>query len=423
MGVNKINGGKNMARAATKLTDKGIAATKGMPKVKKYFDGEGLYLQVTPKGGKSWRLKYRIDGKEKSMAIGAYPVISLKDARIKRSELRKKVAAGIDPLIEERERMEQVRLLEAQKKNTWKIVLDEYFGWVEVSGKMNGRTLVELKKKFNVETKHLDKIPFIDVSENQLRELLKKQYDRGAIDTSRRFHTQLLKLYEWARESQHIPRGVQTHPEHISKEIFLPMPQGYSKKFPVIKDPDILKALLLDIDNLKCSYPAKQALRIMPHLASRPANIRTMEWGEINFEEKLWIIPASKMKKGVSHVTPLTDFVIKVLMEMQPYSGTKTLVFPSSQSHKEMSRPMLGNCLKRTEHHYTVVPHSFRSIFSTMVRELDEDNKFPNHIIEAALAHGLSDAVEGAYNRADYLGQRKVLMQWWTDYLLELKNA
>ncbi len=418
-----------MARSTNALTAKGVEAIKGDSKIRKYFDGGGLFLQVTPKGSKSWRLKYRINGKEKSMSLGSYPEISLANARDLRFDLRSKIAKGIDPLIERQEIKEKLIQEETKRADTLFWVSLHYFIWKRKSGEMAENTLNRLIRRFGVE--FLDKLgstPIGDVTEADLRALLLGMHTRGAEESSRRFHTQLLKFYEWLRELEYVSRGVPTAIEMISKKHLLPLDRTKKANYPIITDLEELGALLRDLDHAPCEYPTRQALKIMPHLAIRPGNLRLMEWKEIDFDQKVWIIPGSKMKRGVTHVIPLTDYVISIIKETgEHYSAGRDLVFPSFRTMKALSEATLNGGIKRIlndagERKYKVVTHSFRGIFSTLVRTYDKDHKFPNHVIESALAHGLGTEVEQAYNRADYLDQRRELMQWWTDYLLELKN-
>ncbi len=184
-----------------------------------------------------------------------------------------------------------------------------------------------------------------------------------------------------------------------------------------------------DIDNAPCDYGTRQLLRVLPHLVVRPKNIREMEWDEIKLEEKLWVIPAHKMKMGIAHVVPLTDHVIDILLETKKqWTLSNTLVFASYRTLKVVSDNTPNTCLKRISKgkwEGRVVTHSFRGIFSTIANQAvdkEEKPRWDSKVIEVVLAHGLSNAIEKSYNRADYLDQRKKMHKWWTDYLLELKD-
>ncbi len=442
-----------MARNTTALTDQEIKNAIGKEKTYKLMDGLGLYLQITPSGSKAWRFRYRMNNKERTMSFGSYPEVTLKDARGQRDATRSKIALGIDPLKEKQDLKDQQLLKDMQDKNTFEKVVLEYLEHKEEVRDIVPASLLRLKQRFDIDCmgakslkaeiqslkelgksygikqarlkeikKNLDisTVPFAEVTEEQIREILANMKKRGSVISARRFHANLAKLFEWAREMKYIKRGVATVPEMISRDLALPL-RDRATNYPIIDDKATLGVLLRDIDSCLCEYPTKQALKILPHLAVRPSNLRSMRWDEIDFDQKLWIIPKGKMKKKTTHVVPLTDYVIGVLNETRGYSGAYDLVFPSHRSKKELSNGTFNYALKKISNgKYKVVGHSFRGIFSTFA---NNNLEFDSRVIDVALAHSLSSAVEKAYNRADYLDQRRDLMQWWTDFLLEVKNA
>ena len=442
-----------MARKTTPLTDQAVKNAKGKDKTYKLMDGLGLYLQITPSGSKAWRFRYRSNNKERTMSFGSYPDVTLKDARALRDQHRSKIALGTDPLKEKAEAKEQQRLEEMLSINTFEKVVYEYLDHKEEARDIVPASLLRLKQRFDIDCmgakslkaeikslkelgksygikqtrlkeikKNLDisTVPISEVTEEQIREILGNMKDRGSIISARRFHANLVKLFEWGREMKYIPRGTMTAPEMISRDLALPLSVN-ATSYPIITDPATLGQLLRDIDGYLGEYPAKQALKILPHLAVRPSNLRQMRWDEIDFDQKIWIIPKGKMKKKTTHVVPLTDYVLKILEETRGYSGAYDLVFPSHRSKNELSNGTFNYALKKISNDkYKVVGHSFRGIFSTFA---NNNLKFQSRVIDVALAHGLSSAVEKAYNKADYLDQRRKLMRWWTDYLLELKNV
>lgn len=413
-----------MARITKPLTVKEIEAAKPDDKTYKLMDGGGLYLQITPSGSKAWRFRYRVNGRERTMSLGSYNDVDLAKARALRDMYRSKVAMGIDPLEEKAKEEEAQRLAEAKKLNTWRIVLDEYLEWKQLSGEMNQNTFKRLKQRFEAETAHLDNTPFTEVTDKDIRAILLKMANRGAIESARRFYTQLLYFYEYAREFGYLPKGVPTIPEMISKKHLLPVGKVKKQSYPIITDEAELGQLLRDIDDAPCEYPTRQMLKILPHLAVRPKNIREMEWSEIDWDDRVWIIPAEKMKAGVTHVVPLTDYVLEVLTETSDkYSSGRKYVFPSFRTGKVVSEVTPNTCLSRIDEGKwkgKVVTHSFRGIFSTIA---NQKSNFASEVIDKALAHSLSNAVEAAYNRADYLEQRRELHEWWTNYLLGVKNG
>ena len=412
-----------MARITKPLTALQINKAKGKEKVHKLMDGGGLYLQITPNGSKSWRLRYRVNGKEHTMALGAYPAISLDKARDLRNAYRVQIAMGIDPLKEKEEIKAEQQRLSNERSNTLYWVSLHYFIWKKKSGEMNPVTLDRLIRRFGADflEDYGDK-PLIDITVDDIKAVLLVMHTRGAKESSRRFYTQLLFFYDWALHSGYMDNNT-TPISMISKKHLLPMDKTKKQNYPIIDDPKLLGELLRDIDNAPCEYPVRQMLKVLPHLIVRPKNIREMTWNEIDLEKKLWIIPAHKMKMGITHIVPLTDYVIEVLKETRDqWSYDKELVFASYRTLKVVSDNTPNTCLKRIKKGKwkgKIVTHSFRGIFSTFA---NNDLQWNSKVIEAVLAHGLSNEVEKAYNRADYLEERKKIHKWWTDYLLELKN-
>jgi len=413
---------KTRISGADRLDATTVKNARGKEKTYKLMDGKGLYLQITPSGSKAWRYRYRINGKERTMSLGSYSEKNkLADARILRNEYKSQIDKGIDPLNEKAKVIEEQRLLITQKTNTLYWVALQYFIWKRKSGELNPTTLKRLIRRFGEEfTAKYGNTPIIEITKEDLKEVLLSIHTRGAKESSRRFYTQLLFFYDWALHEEYIETPII---QSISKKHLLPIDRKAKANYPIITDKLELGELLRDIDDAPCEYPTRQMLKIFPHVVVRPKNLREMEWNEISWDEKIWIIPKEKMKTGVTHVIPLTNYVLEILKETQEkWSSGRDLVFPSYRTGKVLSEATPNTCLSRIDKGKwkgKVVTHSFRGIFSTIA---NQDLQWSSKVIEASLAHSLSSDVEKAYNRADYLEERRKLHKWWTDYLLKLKS-
>ena len=412
------------------LTD--VKVRKAAPKEKDYklTDGEGLYLLVAKSGGKRWRYQYRFEGKQEVVALGTYPAITLSHARRLRDEMREKVATGISPAVEKRRKKEeakQKRIVEMQSREFTFEKLSEALmeEWLK-----NG-TIGDATYKRNRLYLVNDAFPVIgdklvgEITPNDVKIVVGRIDSRGRRESARKLFYTLSKIFRVlvTRSNSSDPAKdyrIEANP-CASIEISDLLGDSSKKNYPTITDEEGVRGLLLAIDDYTGDIATRQALRLMPYTALRPANIRFAEWNEIDLEAKLWKIPAAKMKTRNDFTLPLTDSMIRFLEEIRPLSGHGRYVFPS---YRDKDRPLSDNTLlgaiRRlgyTKEQFT--PHGFRAMFSTVVRE---KTTFKDELIEAALAHSIGSGVSQRYNRAEYIEQRRELMQWWSDWLDGLKE-
>jgi len=408
------------------LNDRAIRTAKPKEKDYKLTDGEGLFLIVAKNGGKRWRFKYRIDGKEKIYSIGTYPAISLQKAREIKHKLRAQVAEGISPADKKQEAKKAQAVEEWKNAFTFErlasALLDE---WLQ-NGTIKEATYKRTRLYFvNDAYPLIGEKPVSEITPQDIKSVVSRVSTRGKNESARKLFYALSKVFR-IFVTRNNPNdaafnyGIKANP-CASIEINDLIGSTKEKHYPTITDEPGIRALLLAIDDYKGDFAVRQALRLMPYTALRPGNIRFAEWGEIDFDSKLWKIPASKMKGKQEFIIPLTDSMIRILRETQALTGEGRYLFPS---YRDASRPMSENTLSGavrrlgyTKEEFT--PHGFRSMFSTVIRE---KTNFKHEIIEAALAHKVGSKVSQAYNRADYLQQRRELMQWWSDYLDEVKG-
>lgn len=409
-----------MARLTTPLTATEIKSAK--PKEKKYklSDGRGLSLLIQPNGSKLWRLKYRFNGKEKEYAIGAYPTISLSNAREKREELKSLIANGIDPNEKKKQNKEVAKKVTAKKENTFYNVSQKWLKSYESQVSENyhtrlGRALINYVYP-TIKHKPIDEVTRLDIIA-----ILEELRNKDLQETAKRTAMLLNKIYKY---------GV-THeftPHNIIADIEMPIVLGKREKkhYPTFTKEKDIRGLLNSIDGYAGDYSTKMALKVLPYVFVRSFNIRHMEWNEIDFKTKEWIIPANKMKTKIEFILPLPNQVINILEALKPNRLSDVYVFPSP-IHKD--RPLSDNtlisALRRmgfTKDEF--VPHSFRSMFSTIAYEkVNEENGhgYTGEVIEALLAHKEPNKVKEAYNRSSYKEAMKELIGWYANYLDSVK--
>jgi integrase len=392
------------------LTDTAIRNAKPTAKPVKMFDENGLFLIVTPSGGKWWRFKYRFGGKEKLLSFGTYPEVSLKESRVKRDEARKQVAAGIDPG-EHRKAHKAAKLDRAS--NSFEIVAREWF----------------TKYSVNWVASHADKIirrlekdvfpwlggrPIAEITAPELLTALRRIENRGALETAHRALQNCGQVFRYAVATGRAERDP-------SGDLRGALPPTKQKHHASIIDPKAIGELLRAIDGYQGSLVTKCALKLSPLLFVRPGELRKAEWVEINFDNSEWRIPASRMKMREQHIVPLSLQALSILHELQALTGTGRYVFPGARTNgRPMSENTVNAALRRLGYsNDEMTGHGFRSMASTLLNE----QGWNRDAIERQLAHAERDNVRAAYNYAEHLPHRKKMMQAWADYLDKLAKG
>lgn len=404
-----------MARITKPLTDKEIKAANPKQKEFKLFDGGGLYLSITPKNQKWWRLKYLLNGKEKRISLGVYPTISLQDARKQREEFKTLIAKGIDPSIERKEEKEAIKAEEIKSQNTFKNVSTQ---WVELQRSRLGEiTLSKYERALE-----RDFYPIIgdksmeDITRQDLISIAKVIQDRGAVETAHRLLNLCSQIWRYAMQLEKVERNIIN--DISKKDILQPIKK---KHFRTITDGERIGDLMRAIDNYTGEFTTKSALKLLTLTFVRPYNIRFAEWPEFDLNKKAWTIPAEKMKMKRPHTIPLPPQAVKILEEIYPYTKDAKYVFHSPISRlKPISENTLNQALKRLDFGGEIVSHGFRAMFSTIAYE---SGQFRGEVIEDLLAHQETNQVKKAYNRAAYEREKRELMEWYANYLDEVKNA
>ena len=392
-----------------KLTATAVKQAKPKAKPYKFADGGGLYLYVRA-AGKYWRYKYRFAGKEKLLALGTYPDISLADARKLHQAARENLADGIDPSSYKKTKKSADQ---SNSANSFEAVAIE---WSKTRSKKADST--EKRQRALLEK---DLFPFIgsrpiaDIDAPELLKTLRKIENRGAIETAHRANRLAGQIFRYA-----IVTGRCKHNPSIDLKDALTQPIKSHRQS--ITDPAEVGPLIAAIKNYQATPVVMAALQLSPLFLCRPGELRHLEWTEVNFAEARIELPASKMKMKEPHIIPLASQAIAILKELQPITGRGKYVFPSARG---ASRPLSDNGVRTALRTlgYTndqICPHGFRAMGRTI---LDEVLNFPVDWIEHQIAHSVKDANGRAYNRTKHLPQRKNMMQAWADYLDDLANG
>lgn len=384
------------------LSDAKVRNAKAELKPYKISDGEGLFLLVATTGSKYWRLKYFFGGKEKLLALGVYPDVSLGDARERRAEARKAVAAGKDPSEVKRE---VKRLVILKNENAFESVAREWFEKRKHEWADNSADTMLKRMERHIFPK-LGQRPIADITAPDVLSMLRVIEKRGTLDTAQRVMQTCGQVFMYAIATGRAERN--------------PVPDlRGALKTPVPKHHSYLKATdlpeyLKKLEAYDGALLTKLALRLLLLTFVRTTELRAAEWTEIDFDKAEWRIPAERMKMNELHIVPLSIQATAVLRELQKLTGKRQYIFPNEHNAETyMSENTMLYALYRMGYRSRVTGHGFRSTASTILNE----HGFLPDVIERQLAHCERNKVRAAYNHAQYLRERRKMMQWWGNYL------
>lgn len=390
------------------LTVVQIRALKPAERPYKVADADGLYLLVQPSGALLWRFRYRCCGIERKLSLGSFPDVSLLQARRKRDEAKAELDDGIDPVEEKRQRRLKAELA---AQTTFGLVAEEYIQKMEREGK----SLATLKKArwFLELLAGIAKRPIASVTPHELLDVLKRVERRGHHETALRLRSFAGRVFRYGfatlrteRNPADILRGALTVPR--------------VKHHAAIVEPKKVGELLRAIDSYQGRPETLHALRIAPHVFLRPGELRQAKWSEIDFAEKVWRVPAERMKMKQAHAVPLSRQVLYLLQDLRSLAREGEFLFPALHTTtRPLSDNTLNVALRRLGfEHDEMTSHGFRAMASTL---LNESGLWHPDAIERALAHGEKDKVRAAYHRGAHWAERVRMAQWWSDYLDQLR--
>jgi integrase len=377
----------------------------------KLTDGDGLFLLVTPQGGKWWRFRYRFDGKEKMLSFGTYPEIGLLDARDRRFEARKQVAKGIDPG-EVRKAQKAAKV--ANCENSFEVVAREWHGkFAKTWSAVHANTIKDRLEKEVFPW--IGNSPVGDIKAPELLKVLRRMESRGALDTAHRVRNHCSQVFRYAIATGRAERD-------SAADLRGALPPVKNNHFAAPTDPKEVIPLLKAIDGYEGSFVVKCALQLAPLVFVRPGELRQAEWSEIDLDTAEWNIPGARMKMKEPHLVPLSTQALKVLNDLKPLTEHGKYVFPSHRSPLRcMSENAVNAALRRMGFEKSeITGHGFRAMARTI---LDEVLQVRPDFIEHQLAHAVRDPNGRAYNRTAHLAERRKMMQLWADYLDGLKNG
>ncbi len=396
------------------LTDKTIRNLTPTQKPFKKYDGNGLYLEVKPTGSKLWRFRFNFEGKAKLLALGEFPAVGLKDARDLRDEARNKLARGIDPALEKQlVKKGQVRA-EAEAANTFEKVARE---WLEASRSNWSDAYTETT--WNRVKTHLlpwlGKLPITEIEPPLVLEQLRRIENREQYETAHRVAQLAGSIFRYAVAAGKAIRDPAADVKGALKKIPI-------SHLPALTEPDDIRKLLLAMDGYDGSYVVFCALQMSALTFLRPGELRNGTWDEIDTDDRIWKVPAARMKMRKDHLVPLADQAMKILEDLRPLTeGTPgNFIFPSERMNgRPMSENTINTALRTLGYPKDVMcAHGFRTLAST---RLHESGQWDSRVIEVQLAHVDKNSIRGIYNRALYLDDRRKMMQAWANYLDQLR--
>lgn len=390
------------------LTDIKVKSAKPTDKAYKLTDGGGMYLLVKPNGSKYWRLKYRFVGKEKMLSIGVYPDVSLADARQKRDEARKVLAAGGDPgEVKKADKLAQ----KLSSENTFEAIAREWHK--QKADRWSLRYRDEIIDTFEKDIfPYLGRRPIAEIKPMELLETLRRLEKRGALEKMRKVRQRCGEVFRYA-----IVTGRAEYNPAPDLATALATPK--KTHFPFLTAEE-LPYFIRDLAGYTGSVITKTATQIIMQTGVRTQELRFARWEDIDFEKRLWEIPPEVMKMKRPHIVPLSEQVVELFQSLKPITGMYPLVFVGRNDRtKPISKESVNQVIELLGYKGRLTGHGFRHTMSTILHE----QGFNSAWIETQLAHVDRNAIRGTYNHAHYLEGRREMMQWYGDYIESMPNG
>jgi integrase len=386
------------------LTDTAIRRSRPTEKPYKLADGKGLYLLVNPSGSKLWRWKYRHEGKEKLMPFGAYPDVSLADARVRHAEARRLLAAGSDPMVQRKVKKEAV--IESQE-NAFSDIAALWFDHWKVNKSSRHVDATRRRLEANVYVAIGDR-PIALIEPPELVVMVRAIEARGAGDLAKRALETVGQVFRYAIAHGYTRRNPVA--EFKPSDVLCPTKKVNLARIDAKELPELLRA----IEVYRGKVLTRLAMKLLALTFVRTSELIEARWAEIDFEDRRWNIPAQRMKMDTPHIVPLARQAIEVLDLLRPLTGSGELIFPGDRDPmKPMSNNTILLALDRMGYRGRQTGHGFRGLASTLLHE----QGYAHEHIELQLAHAPRNAVSAAYNHALYLEPRAKMMQEWGDFL------
>ncbi|EGT3621477.1 integrase arm-type DNA-binding domain-containing protein [Morganella morganii] len=390
------------------LTARQVETAKPKEKSYKLFDGGGLYLEVTAKGSRYWRMKYRFGGKEKRLAFGVFPTVTLAEAREMRNQAKKVLAAGGDP---GEVKKEEKAIQKLSTGNTFEAIAREWHK--SKADRWSLRYRDEIIDTFEKDVfPYIGKRPIAEIKPLELLETLRRMEKRGALEKMRKVRQRCGEVYRYAI----ITGRAEYNP---APDLATALTPPKKQHFPFLTAEE-LPYFLKDLAGYTGSVITKTATKIILLTAVRTQELRFARWQDIDLEKGIWEIPAEVMKMKRPHVVPLSKQVIELFNSLKPLSGHYELVFIGRNDHrKPISKESVNQVIELLGYKGRLTGHGFRHTMSTILHEKGYNSAW----IETQLAHIDKNAIRGTYNHAQYMDGRREMMQWYADYMDELEGS
>ncbi|MGE4456231.1 MAG: tyrosine-type recombinase/integrase [Arcobacteraceae bacterium] len=397
------------------------------PKDKDYVlrDGNGLQLLVKSTGIKLWEYRYTFNGSRKKTTLGKYDkeINTLSMAREKSLEFKKLLSQGINPVELRAKEKEENKLNEYRKQFTISKIIQDYLEIKQHNKKLKDITINKaigrLENHFYPYLPQKEKTHILDIDFDLIVSILERVQTQGTLETLDRLKRLLVSVFKYAY-TENIIQNTDIFGKLELKEFKKILKEDVRNNPTITKDNDI-KKLLMNTYSYPYNPLTKYAILLSIHTAQRQGSIISAEWNEFNFDENLWIIPASKMKMKKEHILPLSSQVIDILQELKQLNDNlyqSEYLFPNTQFGKHMSNNTVNQAIRRMGFSNTeLTAHGLRAMFSTICNEYQKEHNISTEIIERALAHEDKDKIRAIYNRATYLSELRSLMEWWSYYL------
>lgn len=393
------------------LTDAQIKALRPANSPSKHSDGGGLHLLISPQGSKLWRLSYRFDGKQKTQALGSYPVVSLAGARQKRDDAKRLLASGVDPARQAKaDKASRLALTE----NTFSAIADEFLAKVQREGKAEA-TLTKKRWLVDLARADIGRLPIGTISAAEVLVPLRKVEAAGNYETARRLRAVIGQVFRYAiatARAGYDPtfglKGALTTPTVTHRAAVTDWPR--------------FRGLIRAVWDYEGTPETRAALKLMALLYPRPGELRQAEWAEFDLDGAVWTIPEARTKMRRAHRKPLSSAALSVLRDLRNHTGNRRLAFPSVQSaDRPLSENTMNAALRRLGYAQTeMTSHGFRATASTL---LNESGLWPADAIEAELGHMGADEVRRAYHRALYWDDRVKMAGWWANEIVTVAGC
>ncbi|KVR82475.1 integrase [Burkholderia vietnamiensis] len=371
-------------------------------------DGGRMYLQIAKSGSKYWRMNYRFAGKDKTLALGVYPDVSLAAARKKRDDAREKLAAGMDPGEAKRSEKRAVRLAAA---NSFEVValgwMNERKTYVEIG--QYEKTLARFKSDV---FPWLGKRPITEIDAPEILAVLKRIDSRGARFTAHRVRSEISRIFRYAIKEGYCKADP-------ARDLVDAIPPAQTTHFAAITEPTKVGEMLRAFDGFAGTFPVLCALKLAPMLFVRPGELRQAEWAQFDLDKGEWRYLVTKTR--TEHLVPLAAQTVAILRDLYALTGTGRFVFPGARDrNRPMSNATVNAALRRLGYdtRTEITGHGFRAMARTILHEELEQKP---EVIEHQLAHAVPDNLGAAYNRTKFIKERRAMMQKWADYLDKLK--